>query len=474
MPTFSNTCTGNQGSHYTQYLTVNYSNYDIPNNRTWVEITYSRTRQNSNYYNYGYANPSHIYINGSEVASATPYSAHNNYETQTLCTWSGYIYHENDGTKSFNVSASFSSSSANLSGGSVSGSVTLPTIPRTSGVTCASFNIGDSTIISIDRKSSSFTHTIDFSFGNYTGRVAYRTGDTTVGWTPNTSSMYAQIPNTKSGTGTITCYTYSGDTHIGTSTTTFTAYAKESDCKPDVSATIIDTNNTTIALTNDSSKFIKYFSKPKVTISATPKYSSSISSYSTSINDGQSSQTQETIFNTIAGNQITVSTTDSRGFSKNETYTLDMVDYVKLAYKNISIQRTEQMSSEVKLNLEGYYFNGSFGNSSNQLNMYWQYRESGSSSWITGGALLPTINNNNTFTITNCSLGNMFDYQKEYQFKIIATDNLMTIGNTTAEVQTVTKGLPVVRIGDEYVNINGDLYINGVSLTQIIQDIVSR
>lgn len=130
MATFYNTCNGNHGSHYTQILTVNIGSQEIGNNRTWIEVIYSRSRESSSYYNYGYDNPSRIYIDGGEVAYNNPQSSHNVNETQTLCTWSGWIYHNNNGTKGITVSADFSSSSSNLSGGSVSGWVDLPTINR--------------------------------------------------------------------------------------------------------------------------------------------------------------------------------------------------------------------------------------------------------------------------------------------------------------------------------------------------------
>ena len=223
---FTNTCNGNHGSHYTQTLTVNWGDYDIPNNRTYVWINYSRTRESASYYNYGYANPSQISIDGSQVASATPYSAHNQYVTQTLCTWEGWIYHNSDGTKSINVSASFSSTSSNLSGGSVSGAVQLPTIPRASSISATSVDIGSNTTITINRASSSFTHTITYSFGSLSGTIATKTSNTSISWQVPTS-FYAQIPNAKSGTCTLTCITYSGDTQIGTSSTTFTITANE-------------------------------------------------------------------------------------------------------------------------------------------------------------------------------------------------------------------------------------------------------
>ena len=159
-----------------------------------------------------------------------------------------------------------------MSGQSVSGNktVTLDTIPRKSSVLCADGNIGSSTTININRASSKFTHTLKYSFGSSNGTIATKTTNTSIGWTIPTS-FYAQIPNAKSGQGIITCETYDGNTLIGSSTCNFNAIVLESTNKPSISASVEDTNTTTIALTGDKNKLVKYFSNVKVVITATAK-----------------------------------------------------------------------------------------------------------------------------------------------------------------------------------------------------------
>ena len=112
-------------------------------------------------------------------------------------------------------------------------------------VACASFNIGTNTTITITRDASNYTHTIT------------KTANTTIVWSPTASTLYAQIPNTVSGYGTITCETFNGSTSLGTTTAGFYAYAVKNDCLPSVSATIEDTNPNTIAVTGSNSKFEK-------------------------------------------------------------------------------------------------------------------------------------------------------------------------------------------------------------------------
>lgn len=83
-------------------------------------------------------------------------------------------------------------------------------------VACASFNIGTNTTITITRDKSSYTHTITFKFGSATGTIATKTTQTSIVWSPAAATLYAQIPNSVSGYGTITCQTYDGNTLIGT------------------------------------------------------------------------------------------------------------------------------------------------------------------------------------------------------------------------------------------------------------------
>ena len=180
--------------------------------------------------------------------------------TKTLASGSTTIAHNADGTKSFSFSFSLQFD-INYSGvgwigtKSGSGSGTLTTIPRTSSVSSTNANIGEKITITINRASSSFTHTLTYAFSGLSGTIATKTSSTSISWTLPTS-FYAKIPNAKSSWGTITCDTYSGSTKIGSSSCRFNAYVKESTNKPTISATVVDSNGTTKALTGNEYKLI--------------------------------------------------------------------------------------------------------------------------------------------------------------------------------------------------------------------------
>jgi len=368
------------------------------------------------------------------------------------------IPHKSDGKQqlkiTFNVDGKLSSY---YPVGSISKEVTLTDIPRASKVLCTSPYIGDVATITIDKKVDSFTSTVTYEIGTLKGTIATKTSEKILSFDTNTlkEEIYALMPSAKEIAATIKCDTYSDSTKIGdTQEASFNLYAKESECKPDASATVVDTNEATVVF----GKLVKYLSKPKVTVEATPKYSSSIKSYSINLNDGQSSTLQEETFESIGSNSITVNATDSRGYSNPQTIELEMIDYVKLHIDNIDISRTEDVSNEVVLNANGVWFNGNFNDENiNSLTASFQYNVG--EGWVDGGTLTPTIDGN-TFTFTDVSLGNIYDYNKEYQFKIVLSDSLMTVGSENKEAITVSKGIAVVEIGDDLVNVNGELTEN--------------
>ena len=447
---------GTSGGNLYVRLYARYSEQDITNNRTYVYYQARSYYENSTYIQ---DNQGTIAVSGTGASYQSAGCTRPTTGESVSVTTSGWVSHNSDGTGSASGSATINFPNWGWSG-TASGSFTLPTIPRASEVACSSPYIGDNAIISIDKKSSAFTSTLTYKIGSLTGTIATKTSSTTVQFQTSAiaDEIYALIPNATEAQGTIYCTTYNGSTQIGnTKSATFNLYAKESDCKPDVSATIVDTNTN---VTNITDKFIKYISKPKVTINATAKNSATIKSYSINLNDGQASNLQENTFDTIGSNKVTVSTTDSRGYSNSTDVTLDMIDYIKLHINTISITRPEGTSNEAILNCNGAYFNGAFTDTlSNSLSASFKYRLSGTTEWTDGGSITPTITDN-TFRVTDLSLGDLFDYNEEYQFKIILQDKFMTVGDLDSDIITLPKGQEVVAIGEDDVWMYGNVYLN--------------
>ena len=254
-------------------------NQDVANNRTtigWelqlITTTGSISSSMSRSWN--------VTVNGNNYSGSSALGNIGTNTTKALASGTTTIPHNADGSKSFSYSFS-RQFEINYSGnwiGTVSGSGngTLNTIPRASSVSATSGNIGEAISISVNRASSSFTHTLKYAFNNLSGTIANGV-TTSKSWTLPTS-FYAQIPNSKSSWGRIICETYSGSTKIGTSECRFDVYVKESTNKPGITATVKDVNDTTKALTGDENKLIKYYSRVQFSITSSPKNSASTKS----------------------------------------------------------------------------------------------------------------------------------------------------------------------------------------------------
>lgn len=472
MATFNVTTSNKYISGYVEYNETFASDY-VSTNKSTLSATLYLHRTN----NYSGSPTSSSNCTLTFVIDNTTYSM--NVGTKTIPNDKSYvnigtaskeITHNSDGSYITSISVSYNMpySSLTISNQS-SGSIYLTQIPRASTISCTSPYIGNVATISIDKKSDSFTSTLTYKIGTLTGTIATKTSSSSVSFDTSSisNSIYALIPNDKRIAGTIYCDTYNGSTKIGdTASTTFYLYADETDCKPSLSATITDTNTKVTALT---SKFVKYISQPKVVLNATAKKSSSIKTYSINLNDGQTSDLQTKIFDTIGSNKVTVNVTDSRGYKAYDNgldYNLDMIDYVKLSVTKFLPTRPEGTSNEVILNLTGNWFNGSFSTSKqNTLSASYQYRNANDTEWTTGGSLTLSITEN-TFKIENLSLGTNFDYNEEYVFKLTISDLLMTV----TETMQVPKGQEVWWESEDGIGVNGYIWLNDLMVLGFVQD----
>lgn len=307
-----------------------------------------------------------------------------------------------------------------LGSASASGSIQLDTIPRISSVTATDGKIESAISINVNRASDSFLHQLRYSFGSLNGIIAQGI-TTSYGWIIP-STFYSQIPNSKSGQGIIHCDTYYGGILLGTSSCVLNVGTDESKCKPTLTATIEDTNTNAISLTGDKNKLIKFVSNPKITISATPKNSSSIVSRNVVCADGKSGSGTTVTLNRVESGKFTISATDSRGYISSIIINKTLINYVPLTL-NPTFNRTEPTTGEALLKYDGNYFNGSFGNISNSLSVKFRYKSSTTLSWdgISYKNITPIISQNK---YSQEILGTGFDYKTTYDYELIVSDKL--------------------------------------------------
>lgn len=460
MATYSAQCSAvgsfSYASYFKLYVVLTETDVSIENNTS--KIQYNVYCQSSGSGSISAKHLKYFNLNGTDIINSTESvnaSSPNAYIAIASGTTSD-ITHNDDGSKSVSFSAKIQASSYGVSA-SLSGTFTLTTIARASSVSGGTGNIGSTSTISISRASSSFTHTLRYAFGSLSGTIATGVG-TSYTWTIPTS-FYAQIPSAKSGTGTIYCDTYNGSTLIGTKSVSFTATATESSCRPTVSATLKDTNSTTTALTGNSSKLVKYKSTAQLIITSTVKNSASIKSVTVNGTNVGTSSSITVNYSNVSTASFTIVTTDSRGYT-NTSYvvTPSYVNYVPLTI-NANFFRPQPTTGEVQLTYSGNYFDGSFGAQQNSVGIEWHYRVKGSSTWIKGGTITPTISGN-TIVKQTISLGTIYDYQTAYEFYFYAQDFLTSVSTTAS----VSVGMPVFYWGKDFLNVTGDLQINGRSV----------
>ena len=397
-----------------------------------------------------------VSVNGSNYSGTNTVGISNG-ATKTLASGSTTVAHNADGTKSFSFSFS-QQFDINYSGvgwigtKSGSGSGTLSTIPRTSSVSSTNANIGENITITINRASSSFTHTLTYVFNSLTGTIATKTSSTSISWTLPTS-FYAQIPNSKSSWGRVICDTYNGSTKIGSSECRFDVYVKESTNKPTISATVKDINATTKALTGDENKLIKYYSRAQFTVTGSAKNSATVKSLTSTYNGNTASKANVTSWTDQYSNATQASyvfgVVDSRGYSNSVTVTKTLIDYVKITC-SLSVSNPTA-SGNCTLTIKGNYFNGSFGSTSNTLTV--QYKKN-DGSWTNATA----TKSNNTYTATVNLTG--LDYTQTFTFQARATDKLATA--TTAS-KTV-KSTPIFDWGSSTFHFHVPVYMKSSTI----------
>ena len=346
--------------------------------------------------------------------------------TKTLASGSKNIYHNSDGTKTFNYSFSqdfditYSGSSIGTKSGSGSG--TLNTIPRGSVLgTISAFTIGDAINIPITKYSSSFTDTLTISVGGTTIKTI---SDIANGYdvsftTTELNNIYAKLPSATSGTFTFSLTTKSGSTTIGTSSKTAKGTIP-STIKPTISS--VSLTEYVSGLAAQFGAYVQNKSRISGTINASAGSGSSIEAYKMVINGATyTSKTFTTgVLKTSGSNSYSLTITDKRGRTATSSGTFNVLAYSEPTISNFSVIRS---NADGSTNDEGAYakINASATitslSSKNTKTFTLRYRVKGSSTWTN----VETYTSGYTYTATNKIVPNI-NVDKAYDFQLVATD----------------------------------------------------
>lgn len=425
--------------------------YDVSSNTHVVSID-KLMLKSSNWYGFTYYLDGSVSVNGTAVATfSSSQGTHNctvssqnaEYKVNSSSApspWtSGSISGNADGTKSVSIALKFKGYTVDGSGANAfsidsSQAVTLYTIPRKSSVSMSSGTLGSASTISISRASSSFTHTLSYAFGSASGTITTKTTSTSVSWTPSLS-LANQIPNSTSGTVTITCSTYSGTTLIGSTTTTATLSVPTS-VKPTLSALNVSRVDGDVP----SSWGIYVQTKSQATLSisgAAGSYGSSITAYS--ISGGGYSSTSSSFttgtLNTSGTVTFIAKVKDSRGrWSDEKTVSISVVAYSAPSFSSYTAQRC---TSAGTVSANGTYckstvsFNYSTCSSKNSITTATYYKKSTESSYTNAST---TFSSGTAFTFGGSSLATDYSYDIKFTLTDVFTTVSVVITLSTASV----------------------------------------
>lgn len=417
-------------------------------------------------------------IDGSDYYSVFQ-NTYSSSKTVSGSTATKTVSHNADGTKTFTLNVSVETSyvaGANnnlntycIQRASLSQSITLNTIPRTSDFSFGDFTMGSAGTISINRASSSFTHVVTYWFGSANGTISSN-ATTSASWTPSRDLGY-QIPNNVSGTGSITVATYSGSTHVGSKTKTFTLWVT-GDMQPTFGSIGVEG----IGLIQGN--YVQ--SKSKVALSiddATGSYGSTITSYAIRGNNLTTSSSYGTSgYLSVSGNQTyTATITDSRGRSCTKTTSIYVHPYSAPTVAFTSVTRAD---SNYNPKDNGIYANinikfvisdiAYLGTNAKNYTIY--YKPVNESSWSNKSGTLSSYYGDGYYIPL---YGIVFDITKTYDIQINVSDSYAT-AVATAKLPAGGCLLDIeqsgVGIGKFWergaLDVNGSVYINGSSLME--------
>ena len=257
-----------------------------------------------------------------KVFTGTSHLAIENNQTKVLAEGQIELSHDTLGNRSFDFSFSqefwihFDGESIRIVSGS--GSAQLDTIPRASQLTIGASAVALGSPLAIyTNRVSSFTHTLEYSFGSVSGVIAQGVGDF-YQWTPS-MELARQIPNSVSGTAVITCTTYAGGTAIGKTQVSVTLTVPES-VVPSASAQWEDLSGAYATV----GTLVQNISRLRVDVSGTGAYGSAPVSSAVTLNGKAYGNG---ILTDAGANSLQVAVTDSRGRTGYQAYPLTVAAY---------------------------------------------------------------------------------------------------------------------------------------------------
>lgn len=455
------------GSYWKMTLNVSESSTSTANNTSALSYSLVLTSTGGSA-QYNGAGSYAININGSRVRSGTANLNVGTYGSVTLASGSTTVSHNNDGSKTVSVSASYSSAASAYylpSSGSTSGSLTLTKIPRASKIDTFTGSTVDGTFnVTYTKSVSTYTDKLRISIPNVKAlmTIDYTSGKSFNLDSTNLEYIYSNYTTTQTVQLGAVMETYNGTTKIGES----------SEYKIDVSINCPPTING-VALTEtgltgagiSNTDCVALIGKKSIKVTATAQHHASIKliqvqngNVTKSVSD---SSTATLGFDNLSSASFVVTVTDSRGFTVSKTVTGTYYDYFKPTIQSLSVARPTDTANTATISGNGTFWNGTIGTKANTITYT-----------ITDDASvsdkIPTISNR-SWSISK-AVSNV-PYQSSFHFTVTIKD---AFGQSETRQITLPSTTPVVWIGKKTVRINGTIKLLVNNVMQSINSIVTR
>lgn len=453
-------------------LELRQESQSIGNNSSTVSYKlYLSSRNNAYFYNNYHTGKTSIVINGATVHNQTGRDFNvSRGGSQQLASGTTTVKHNEDGSKTFSFSASIWAS--NFSG-NISGNFSLTKIPRKSdfyvknenGSGITRFYAGDKIKVEINKKVSSFLHTLSIKYLDKEETLISKTSSSNIYYSNSNNIMENYMQNLRSMPIDFVLRTYDGNTEIGYELKRLSIDVPDM-AKPTINKVEVKEDNQNKINIIGQTPFYQLLSDLNVITDASAKYGASIKNINVSLGSitrvGSNVKLED--INLSGYQDIKVMVQDSRGFSTSTTKSINLSPYAmpNIAFFNAYRKETNTRYASARISLTSTVINNK-----NPLEVRVDVAEKDSNSWrnvysatVGNGAFNSTI-----------SLGGGFDDYKAYDVRLSISDKFkrhQAISNIPATSQSLVIGAnkPVVGIGkvpsiDKGLEVDGDIFLNG-------------
>ena len=341
---------------------------------------------------------------------------------------------------------------------------------------------------------------------SYSNSLAIKNGGTTIltvtglSWSKGTANRTVTLTSAqrtallnamatvKSFTGTFALSSFSGSAQIGsTSSRTATVQTTAANSAPTLDGfTYEDSNTATKNITEDNRLFIQNHSVVKVTPgTATAKNGATITNYTASCNGLSVSNSTGAALSvgkiTKSGNvMVTLSVTDSRGYTAETSQTVTVIPYTKPKISSITLRRTNDIEAEMQIKFSGSISAVAVDGTQKNSVVYvrYRYKKTSESSYGSYTSIYSgTTKSGTSFSYSNLELCNL-DANSSYDFHLQIQDKLYSLSSLDLYF-TVPQGTPLIALRKKKVGINtpepqamldvaGDMRVDGSPLADFV------